>query len=206
MKSQVEPDHYFSKSYDSKGRFISYWHQIDEIRKIAPSNVLEIGIGNSFLYDYLLKCGYNIVTLDIEFELEPNIVGDIRKLPFGENSFDLVVSFEVLEHLPFEYLKKSLSEIKNITKKYIIFSLPDFSKVYKFNVNLPIFGEINKLIPISVISKPIIPYSKVHFWEIGMKGYSLKKVTRCIKDTGLNILKTYRVPENPYHRFFILRK
>jgi hypothetical protein len=31
MKLQVEPKHYFNESYDAKKRFISYWHQINEI-------------------------------------------------------------------------------------------------------------------------------------------------------------------------------
>ena len=38
MKTQVEPNHYFSKSYDSKERFISYWHQINEIIKLNPKS------------------------------------------------------------------------------------------------------------------------------------------------------------------------
>jgi hypothetical protein len=54
LKPQVEPAHYL-KSYDTKGRFISYWHQIDEIFKLSPENVLEIGIGNRFVSDYLKK-------------------------------------------------------------------------------------------------------------------------------------------------------
>jgi len=49
MKTQFEPNHYFNEKYDSKSRFISYWHQIYEIVRLRPKNVLEIGIGNGFV-------------------------------------------------------------------------------------------------------------------------------------------------------------
>ena len=49
MNLQVEPNHYFNEFYDSKERWISYWHQINEIIKLNPKKVLEIGIGNGFV-------------------------------------------------------------------------------------------------------------------------------------------------------------
>ena len=55
MKLQVEPNHYFNKSYDSKERFISYWTQINEIIKLNPKEVPEIEIGNGFVSNYLKK-------------------------------------------------------------------------------------------------------------------------------------------------------
>ena len=35
--------------YDQKPRWISYWHQIDEVLRLAPQTVLEIGIGNQWV-------------------------------------------------------------------------------------------------------------------------------------------------------------
>jgi len=60
MKTQVEPNHYFSMSYDSKERFISYWYQINEIIKLNLKRVLEIGIGNSFVSKYLEERGIEV--------------------------------------------------------------------------------------------------------------------------------------------------
>ncbi|MHA1380617.1 MAG: hypothetical protein ACTSRG_19795 [Candidatus Helarchaeota archaeon] len=45
-----------------------------------------------------------------------------------------------------------------------------------------------------------------HYWEIGKAGYPLSKIIKDIQKTGFEVEKTYRVFENPYHRFFILRK
>jgi len=59
---QVKPNHYFVNSYDSKGRFISYWYQINEIIKLNPKKVLEIGIGNGFVSKYLKERKVNILS------------------------------------------------------------------------------------------------------------------------------------------------
>jgi len=45
-----------------------------------------------------------------------------------------------------------------------------------------------------------------HYWEIGKAGYSLNKIINEIQKTGFKVEKTYRIFENPYHRFFILKK
>ncbi len=74
---QVHPNHYLNKSYDSKVRFISYWHQINEIIKLKPKSVLEIGIGNGFVSKYLKERKLDIITLDIDKRLNPDVVGNI---------------------------------------------------------------------------------------------------------------------------------
>ena len=56
-KIQVDSDHY-KKRYDSKGRFISYWHQASQIMELGVGSILEIGVGNSFLSNYLRKYGF----------------------------------------------------------------------------------------------------------------------------------------------------
>jgi len=65
-KPQVEPDHYYNIIYDTKERFCSYWHQIQEVLLLKPSEVLEIGIGNGFVSRYLKERGINVTTLDID--------------------------------------------------------------------------------------------------------------------------------------------
>ncbi len=43
MKVQVEPDHYFDESYDSKERFITYWYQTREIVELNLWGQNEVG-------------------------------------------------------------------------------------------------------------------------------------------------------------------
>jgi ubiquinone/menaquinone biosynthesis C-methylase UbiE len=49
--------------------------------------------------------------------------GDIYKLPFKDNTFDVVVCTEVLEHL--DKPKDALKELKRVSKKYLLLSVPN---------------------------------------------------------------------------------
>ncbi len=206
MKLQVEPDHYFNESYDSKERFISYWHQINEVIKLNPERVLEIGIGNGFVSEHLKERKLDVVTLDIDKRLNPDVVGNVLTIPFADNSFDVIACYELLEHLPYENIQKALFEIFRVSKSYAILSLPDVGRVYRFNVQIPKLGEIKRLILLPKFKKPVHSFDGEHYWEIGKAGYPLNKVINDIQRAGFEIVKTYRVFEHPYHRFFILRK
>ena len=69
--------------------------------------------------------------------------GDIYKLPYKSNSFDLVVCTEVLEHL--ENPKKALRELIRVSGKYILLSVPNepFFRLSNFlrGKNLPRWGN-----------------------------------------------------------------
>jgi len=45
-----------------------------------------------------------------------------------------------------------------------------------------------------------------HQWEIGKRGFSLRKIKREINSAGFKILNDRILFENPYHHFFILEK
>lgn len=206
MKPQVKPNHYFVNSYDSKNRFISYWHQINEIIKLNPKKVLEIGIGNGFVSKYLKERKVNILTLDVDKRLNPDIVGSVLNIPFSDESFDVVACYEVLEHLPFENFSKALSEIFRLSKSYAILSLPDASRVYRVYLQIPKIGVFKRLISLPRFKNLIHKFDGEHYWEIGKVGYPLKRIIKEMQMVGFEIEKTYRIFEHPYHRFFILKK
>jgi ubiquinone/menaquinone biosynthesis C-methylase UbiE len=209
---RVWPYHY--ASYDSKGRFCSYWHQIEEILWLEPKEVLEVGIGSGFVSEYLKKLGVKIVTLDIDKRLNPDFVGSVLELPFADESFEAVACFELLEHLPYQDFSQALSEILRVSKSYAILSLPDINTVYRIDVQVPKLGEIKKLVSLSRIKKfipwlgkkPAYVFNGEHYWEIGYAGYPLSKVTADIEKAGCKIQNMYKVFEEPLHRFFILKK
>lgn len=203
---QVEPEAYFNEQYNSKRRFCSYWHQIKESISLKPERMLEIGVGNSFVSNYLKERGLSIITLDIDKRLKPDIVGTILELPFADESFDVVGCFEVIEHLSFSDLNRALSEIFRVSKSFAVLSTIDVSRANRFNVEVPLVGEIKRLIPLPRIRKLVHNFDGQHYWEIGKAGYSLKRVVMEIQNAGFQVLRTYRVFENYHHRFFILRK
>ena len=203
---QVHPDLYFGQSYDSKARFCSYWHQIQEIINLDHNKVLEVGIGSGFVYKYLKERNIKILSLDIDKRLNPDMVGSIFDIPFKDNSFNAVACYEVLEHQPYECFFKALSEMYRVSNAYVILSLPDVERVYRFNMQIPKLGEFKRLIPLPRFKKSIHKFEGEHYWEIGKEGYLLNKIIDDIERTGFKIESTYRVFENPYHRFFLLKK
>lgn len=194
---------YFGGQYNDQERWMSYWRQIDEILKLKPANVLEVGVGNGLAAWYLKFCGISMVTLDIAGELKPDVVGSVEKMPFDDNSFDVILCAEVLEHLPFEKLSSVLSELKRVTKKFIVLSLPHWGWTFKFCLKIPLLPPIKILWKLSGVLKH---EPAEHFWEIGKMGYPLRKIKKEINAAGFAILNDFILFENPYHHFFILEK
>ncbi len=98
--------------------------------------VLDAGCGEGVLSVMMAQKGAQVTGIDLS---EPNIErcrtyaqennltinfiqGDLEKLPFADNSFDLVVSSHVLEHLP--DFDKGLCELMRVTKKRAVAAIP----------------------------------------------------------------------------------
>src|SRR3989344_7590293 len=203
---QVSKKHYLSLDYDSKGRWISYWYQISEVLSFKPKNVLEIGVGNRTVSDYLKKLCIRVTTCDFDKNLKPDVIADILNLPFKKNSFDVVLCAEVLEHIPFENFSRALAQIHKVTKKAAVITVPHFSitNLY-FGVKLiPFIPKKEFLLKVDVPIKH--KFLGEHYWEIGKKGYTLSRIKTEIKNTGLKIKRSFYPVENPYHHFFLLKK
>lgn len=199
----MEKNNYHDPNYDTDSRWMSYWHQIKEILALSPRNVLEIGIGNKTVSTYLKGQGLNMVSLDVDESLGPDITADVLKMPFEENYFDVILCAEVLEHLPFEKFEESLKELKRVSRKNIILSLPHFGHSIKFSFKIPLIKERKLAIRITCPIKH--RFNGEHYWEIGKKGYSLAKIKRVIKNQ-FRIKKEFIPFENQYHHFFVLEK
>jgi len=206
MKPQVQPAHYFENAYDSKERFISYWHQINEITNCNPHSVLEVGIGNGLTSYYLKQRGINSTTLDVDRRLHPDISGSVLDLPFRDKSFELVACFEVLEHIPYEELPQALNELRRVSQRHVIISLPDCNRVYSLYFQIPMLGTLKRLVSLPRLRPPQHKFDGEHYWEIGKAGYPTQKILQDVKNAGFDIIKTYRVFEVPYHHFIVLNK
>jgi len=195
--------HYQFKNYDYFDRWLSYWHQINEIFGLRPKSILEIGVGNRTVWQYLKKEEFDIKTMDIDQERKPDFLGSVEEMPFEKNSFDLILCAEVLEHLPFEKFEKCLKELERVTKKNVILSLPHFGPPIKFSIKIPFFKEIKVAFKISY--HPKHQENGVHYWEIGKRGYGIRKIKKIISK-HFKVKNDFIPFENQYHHFFILEK
>ena len=217
--SQLTKDsytHYFSSGYDDKTRFVSYFHQSIELINLHPQSILEIGTGNKMVYRYLKERNWNITSIDIDEALEPDMVGSVTDLPFEDDAYDVVACYEVLEHLPFDQIDLALSEIYRVCTRAAVISIPDQRPVFRVFVHSPSRTLIRRLVPVPAFlqwlwktpSATVDPsdHRTYHHWEVGALGYTLSKLTDKFIASGFKISKQYRLFENPYHHFFVLRK
>lgn len=202
---QVEPSHYVQPEYDSRGRFVSYWHQVRLLRHSDPTSVLEVGVGNRFLSDYLEKRGMPVVTVDVDPNLGPDVAAAVTGLPFAPGSFPVAGCFQVLEHLPFEAFTLALEELKRVVASRVVLSLPDAGRAYRLEIQVPGLGDFRHLVPVPFLDgTEEHEFVGEHYWEINKRGYPLSRVVGAIREAGLGIRSTFRVFEHPYHRFFDL--
>lgn len=90
----------------------------------AGDSILDIGCGKGEFFEFLLNRGMHFTGIDIgksgiQYDREKFPEGifvlyDGKKLPFDDNSFDKVVSMEVLEHV--DDLENFISEAKRVCK------------------------------------------------------------------------------------------
>lgn len=115
------------------GRF--YETFLQTIKPLRVSSVLDVGCGEGFTLNklYLNKVGkvlegidYSKTAVALGKKQYKHLIlkqGSAYKLPYKANSFDLVLCMEVLEHL--DDPKKALQELKRVSKKYIVLSVPN---------------------------------------------------------------------------------
>ena len=209
FKTQVPKEHYYNQ-YDDLPRFISYYYQTDLVKQLNPTTVLEIGIGNKTTTNYLKQQGFNVTTCDFDQTLQPDYVADIRKLPFQNNKYDCVMACEILEHIPYQDIDKALNEIHRVTKKHAIISLPYSSAAFECTLRFPLIEKIFKKHFLNLFFR--IPYFWIkpdtkgqHYWEIGRKGYPIKKIRNKLSEK-FTIKKETRPTMDAYHHFFTLEK
>ena len=105
------------------------------VRQINPESILDVGAGEGFTLNKLKENNlgkkiegieYTKEAIDLGKKMFPEInikQGTIYDLPYKNNSFDLIISTEVLEHLddPAEAVK----EIIRVSKKYLLLTVPN---------------------------------------------------------------------------------
>lgn len=204
QRKQVHKTHYRFSKYVHKRRWMSMWHQLDEVVSLEPDTVLEVGPGPGLFKAMASAFGVTVETLDLDPELNPDHVGSATNMPFDDNSYDLVCAFQMLEHLPFEESRKAFREMVRVAKDKVIISLPDAKVKWPCSFHLPRIGTCYIHIPKPSIGLKRHRFDGEHYWEINKAGHRLKDVVQALQSAGdARLLKTYRVPDYPYHRFFV---
>jgi ubiquinone/menaquinone biosynthesis C-methylase UbiE len=103
------------------------------VRDHAGHSLLDLGCATGAYVDHLNARGYRACGLDLLSyaqwrQASPScfVRGDVPNLPFSGQSFDTVLAFDVLEHIP--ELQQALEEIRRICRRNLIVTVPDCSE------------------------------------------------------------------------------
>ena len=104
------------------------------VRKTSARSVLDVGCAEGFVSHYLSRhlYGLNVIGVDLDVNalargrvLHPyfkTVTANALALPFPQQSVDLVLCTEVLEHIP--YPERALDELVRVTRAYLLLSVP----------------------------------------------------------------------------------
>jgi len=108
---------------------------LQELHKIDFKSLLDVGCGDGLLLEHLRKIypKKTFVGADISETALKAARGkkltvkkiDGEKLPFKDNSFDAVVSVQVLQHV--ENPDKFIKELQRVSKKFVLINAPNHS-------------------------------------------------------------------------------
>lgn len=142
------------------------------------SKILEIGCGcgeglMQFRDYFTVGVDISEESLKLSKKNNENLVNaDLFKLPFRENSFDLVYSSGLLEHFKIEKARMALLEIKRVSKGEIIIIVPN-SRCFWYKL----------------FKKSMILLKK---WDFGYEeDYSIRKLYKLIDNTDLKVKKLF---------------
>jgi hypothetical protein len=207
-EANLEKERYHTDEYFTHAQFISFSEQVRLVHSMNRKDILEIGIGNGIVSDFLRKSGLNVTTFDINPNLNPDVMGSVTDLIeiFQQRKFDLIICAEVLEHMPFERFEQAISNIAGTTNEYAILTLPRAQRVI-LDIQLSI-----KIAKLPYIEKGLflsIPNSNIptaHHWELdSSKETKLKAIDAILKEHFM-ILDSNRFRFRSRHHYFILKK
>lgn len=110
------------------------WTKIFQTLKdiLGIHSVLDAGCGCASSIVQALNIGldaqgidFSEIAISLAFDQSKDKVriGDLRAIPFPDNSFDLVLTSSVLEHIYEDEIKIVLSELARVSKKWIFFNI-----------------------------------------------------------------------------------
>jgi SAM-dependent methyltransferase len=204
---QVAAGHYDDwVVYNKKARWASYWHQVTEVLRTDARSCLEIGTGSGVVKRILTGMGVEVTSVDIDDDLSPDLIGDVRALPCEAGSFDVVLASQVLEHIPWPDVPTALSELHRVSRSHSVVSLPQAGVNVGLALGVHVMRFFNDRGWSFHLGTPWRHrFDGQHHWEVGARGTG-RRAVRELFAKSFEIDHEYTVPEMPYHRFYVLAK
>lgn len=107
-------------------------------RHFDVGRALDVGCATGFVVEAMRELAIDAEGVDVSrWAVEHPALGAaghigygnlLDRLPFEDASFDLVSAFETLEHLPPEAVPLALTELRRVTRAYVVATIPSFGR------------------------------------------------------------------------------
>lgn len=136
-----------------------HWHRYQAVAPaLAGRDVLDVGTGGGYGAEVLAQSAHTVVAVDVDPSAVAQAEERYRKdnlkfftasalrLPFGDGTFDAVVAFELVEHLPRAQHPLAVAEWKRVLKPsgVLVLSTPDHDRMREFPDNPYHLGELTE--------------------------------------------------------------
>ncbi len=134
--------------YERNDHWLNFFSGIAQriVSEISPETVLDAGCAKGFLVEGLRNAGVQAWGIDISQYAIENVHDTIKPYckvasitdPFPQEHYDLIVSIEVLEHMPPQEADAAIRNLCNHTNQILFSSTPfDYKEVTHVNVQAP---------------------------------------------------------------------
>ena len=109
---------------------IAYARQF--LDQIEPSQrILDAGCGEGILVNEYHRRGYNIIGMHLNYSSNLVFKGNILVPPYTDNTFDVIINLDVLEHLSFTDQEIALKEFSRILKPggFFFVTIPNLAHI-----------------------------------------------------------------------------
>lgn len=107
---------------------LRYHPIVKDIKQSEFKRILEVGSDDYGIAPFLNK-GFKVTLFDTSFRRKSlktvhYKTGSVLKLPFKKSAYDVVVSLDMLEHIPQKHRDKAINELLRVTKNKLYLGFP----------------------------------------------------------------------------------
>lgn len=205
-------------------RLVAWTSIFFQCRPIAQrgdvESVLEFGGGRDVTRALSRHLGLTHVSVDLQERFYPDHRATILDHPFDGRQYDMVCSFQCLEHNPPEELETLIGHMRQFTRKYLYLSVPyGGAWVTLFvSLRLPRFSWTAwKCLTADFLGGRRIdtaPFRALpdhrrhapHWWEAGRPGLRRRRLVERIEAQGLRLIDSRHNPFFPHHLFLLFER
>ncbi len=205
-EAALSRDAFLADAYFTPEQLWSFAEQIYHLHRAAPRRLIEVGVGNGFVSQFMRSMGINVLTCDINPNLNPDLLVSVTDLDrhITPGEYDLISCCEVMEHMPFEQFEEAMRKFSCLSENLFL-TLPVYGWKFGFALRLSLKSRvrwISRWFAWRSSSYTLIP---MHYWEVGSQRETQHRRLLSVLNRYYGSVESNIFRFNPYHRYYLCR-